>query len=589
MTGTRRPRQSLEELREAWLLGWPQALAAWSRYTQLLTPRWCLTKAEERHEGLTGSFAMIRLVDHAVVISLRQIAERQLEGFGPEIMAHEIGHHVFVPGDLTDQGRLLARTRHALGPKKHLAPFIANLYADLLINDRLQRSANLNLSGVYQALGAGLGDPLWALYMRIYELLWSKPRGTLTPPRSEPELDFDAQLGARLARAHARDWLEGAGRFACLCLPYLLEDDAVELRARLSPLMDTEDAGSGAEVDGLAEIDEDEEAGAIHPAVDPELNGLGEGEEAEETHRPGPAQKGPGGKKSVKRYRGPVEYGELMDALGVGATREEVTARYYEERARPHLIRFPTRLVRQATEPLPEGLEQWDVGSPLEEADWLESVLQSPTVIPGVTTVKRTHGESAGADPKREPVDLYIGIDCSGSMPNPAAQESIPVLAGAILALSALRAGARVKVVLSGEPGRSLSTASFSRDKREVMRVLTSYLGTGYAFGIHRLRESFEGRRPSDRPAHIIVITDSDIFSMLEQEGDGALGWDVAREALLAARGGGTYVLHRPGSHFDDEAARMQAEGWGVHRLADWEDLLTFARDFARRTYQERR
>ena len=59
------------------------------------------------------------------------------------------------------------------------------------------------------------------------------------------------------------------------------------------------------------------------------------------------------------------------------------------------------------------------------------------------------------------------------------------------MVLSALRAGARVKVVLSGEPGQSVSTEGFVRDPEICLRTLTNYLGTGYAFGIHRLAETF--------------------------------------------------------------------------------------------------
>ena len=77
-------------------------------------PRWCLTAEDERREQLSGSFAMIRLVDHAVVISLRQIQEQGLDEFALEILAHEIGHHVYTPADLTDAGRVFARIRAGL-------------------------------------------------------------------------------------------------------------------------------------------------------------------------------------------------------------------------------------------------------------------------------------------------------------------------------------------------------------------------------------------------------------------------------------------------------------------------------------------
>src|SRR6185436_9046457 len=87
--------KDLAALRTAWREKWPDALAAWSRYVQLSEPRWCMSEADERQEHLSGSFAMIRLVDHAIVIGLAQIQDRGLQDFAVEIMAHEIGHHVY--------------------------------------------------------------------------------------------------------------------------------------------------------------------------------------------------------------------------------------------------------------------------------------------------------------------------------------------------------------------------------------------------------------------------------------------------------------------------------------------------------------
>ena len=126
--------------------------------------------------------------------------------------------------DLTDNARVLARIRAGLPTHEESAPFIANLYTDLLINDRLQRSAGLNMAGVFQALAAPSQSHLWTFYMRVYEILWSMPRRTLAIGTVNSSVDLDAQLCARLIRSYARDWLEGAGRFAVLCLPYLHDD-----------------------------------------------------------------------------------------------------------------------------------------------------------------------------------------------------------------------------------------------------------------------------------------------------------------------------------------------------------------------------
>jgi hypothetical protein len=481
-----------------------------------------LTKAEEKEAELSGSFAMIRLVDHSVVISLRQVAELGLGGFAKEILAHEIGHHVYCPADLTDNARMLARMRVGLPTKEHCAPFISNLYSDLLINDRLQRSAGLDMSGVYVELGSDCRDRLWTLYMRIYELLWKLNRGQLARGKIDGRLNQDSQLGARLIRSYSKDWLDGAGRFAALCLPYLLEDEAARMQKLLAVWCDTRSAGNGAIPDGLTEIDDDELTGAIHPADDPELSGVEAPSESNDTSdsNRNPRQTA---NKTAKTYRQPIDYAEVLKAAGANIDPAEVTARYYRERAISHLIPFPVRMLPVATDPLPEGLDTWDVGSPLERIDWLETLLASPHVIPGVTTRERQFGTSPGMEPETIPVDLYLGIDCSGSMGNPAQHLSYPILAGAIIALSALRVGSRVKVVLSGEPGRTISTPGFERNAPTILKALTSYLGTGYSFGIHRLAETFNSAA-KPRPVHILVVSEQRYVFHVGFE-SGPCGW----------------------------------------------------------------
>jgi hypothetical protein len=560
-----------EALRDAWQERWGEALAAWSKLVRLEPPRWCITAEDEAREGLRDSFAQIRYADHAVILSARQLVEHDLAEFPCEIMGHEIGHHVYCPGDLADHGRMTARMRRALPGKEHCAPLVGNLYGDLLINDRLQRSAGLDMLGAWRVLARrGEGDRLWTLYMSIYEHLWSLPRGELSRTRTDARTDVDAQLGARVVRAYAKEWLRGAGRFAALLLPYL-EDSA---GAALGASMDLVGAQGGEVPHGLAAIDDDEDV-AVHPAFDPELSGVGDESEGKGRVRRG-------GRKSTGRYRELGDYGELLKAIGVGADARDVALRYYRERALPHLVRFLTRRAPRAVEPLPEGLDTWDTGAPLEQIDWVETIARSPVVIPGVTTVQRTWGDSPGHEPRRSPVDLYVGIDCSGSMPNPRLQTSYPALAGTIVSLSALRAGARVKVVLSGEPGQTFAMPDFRRDEREVLDVLTSYLGTGTGFGVHRLADTFDRRSPRDRPVHVLLLSDQDLFRLLDKDD----GWSVARRALASARGGGTVVLEMADGSMPEPVARLREDGWSVHYVPGWEALVGFAREFSRRAYE---
>lgn len=609
MTVAEASQRALKSLQQKWLKAWPQALADWSPFVQLREPIWCFSEADETRESLTASFAMIRLVDHSVVISLQQVLERGLMDFAVEILAHEIGHHVYCPADLNDNARMLARMRHGLPGCEAYAPMVANLYGDLLINDRLQRSCGRNMAGVYLALGkhAGNASPntsaghsgskLWSLYLRIYELLWSLPPRSLTPSVVDERINQDAVLGTRLVRSYAKDWLGGGGRFACLLLPYIVEE-AEAARQAAMVWCDALTAGAGGCPDGLVELDDDELSGAIHPAEDPELSGLDPlGEPSSEpAARIGKVASELSGRKSIKSsHRDPFEYAEILKASGVALSDRDIAVHYYRERALPHLIPFPARRQPLTSDPIPGGLDLWDPSGDIDQIDWIGTLTASPTVIPGVTTRERLIGSTPGAEPNRVPLDLYLGVDCSGSMHDPARTLSYPVLAGTIMALSALRAGARVKVVLSGEPGSSVSTDGFVRDRRQVLNTLLNYLGTGYAFGIHRLRETFLENAAIKRPVHVLVISDSDLFQILDESADGQTGWDVARQSASLCGGGATYVLQFPSyelpghkayqRQFGEQLERMRTDGWGVHLVDSMEELLTFARLFTRQNY----
>jgi hypothetical protein len=571
----------------AWQAAWEPALATWSRFTKLEEPRWLFTREEEKRAGLTDSFAMIRLSDHSIVISLRQVAAQHLDRFAQEILAHEIGHHVLAPADLADNARMLARLRSALPGLGQLAPFVGNLYTDLLINDHLARSAELDLAGLYKSLrGDESPGELWNLYMRIYEQLWSLERGTLSSEPLSSELITDAALGARLVRVYSRDWLEGASRFAALLYPYLAKEQKKADKG-FGSLLDASQAGAGEDIpDGMAEIEEAEISGSLHPRDDPELSGIDSPLEVVDGDTSANPQAGDtrrGGRK--RQYRGPAEYTELMKSTGVTAATDRLVMRYYKELARSHLIPFPSRRMPRASDPLPEGLDPWDAGEPIADVDWLESINRSPQVVPGVTTVQRSYGSTEGGDPEKLPLDLYLGIDCSGSMSNPAMQLSYPVLAGVVVALSALRAGAKTQACLSGEPGDHDQTDGFVRSETAILGLLTGYLGTGYAFGVGRLKESILDVPAFSRAVHLLIISDADWFYMLDQF---PRGWQIAEQALIKAGGGATAVLNLPyatGNPEQKAIKRLQAIGWQVALVSSEAELVDFARAFARDTY----
>lgn len=581
----------LDELEQRWLAAWPDALAAWSKFTRLRPPLLCRTRDQAKKEGLNDSFAMIRLTDQAVIVSLPEVQKCHVSELAVEILAHEIGHHVLAPANLTDHGRMIARMRRALPTLERHAAFIANLYTDLLINDRLQRSAELRMHEVYRAIGiTEAPSKLWRVYLRIYEVLWSLPRGTLCQAALEDRMEGDAWLGARLLRSYARDPLAGSGGFASLLLPYLAEDDhALDGHEKL---FDTRDAASGASPAGLTEGEG--EPAPLHPAQDPRLNDeLSATADEDAAPREARERALPSG-----QTRQPFEYGELLRAMGLVISDHEVAIRYYRERAVPHLVPFPRRRLPTSQDPLPEGLDPWDFGHPLDAVDWLQSVLTSPRIVPGLTTVQRAWGTAEGQAPRTEPLDLDLYVDSSGSMANPQQLISYPALAGAIICISALRAGARVQATLWSGTRQFHTTAGFVRDEQRLLGVLTGYFGGATAFPIHVLRDTFSARPLTARPAHVLVISDDGVSTAFDKDEQGSSGWDVTRLALERARGGATFVLnlradwqtfqssYKPANDAYVAIRRARDElGIDVQTVGNWDELVAFARAFAKKRY----
>src|SRR5262249_6794629 len=151
-------------------------------------------------------------------------------------------------------------------------------------------------------------------------------------------------------------------------------------RQAVPPWLDTAATSVGDRIpDGLTE-DEVEVGEVVHPAYDPRITGDGSALDDEEgTSRTskgtGRAIRGDGRPDRRKVVRGPEEWLDLLRAVGVQRDPKELLWRYYRELAMPHIIPFPTQRIERAGDPLPEGLEPWEPGSPLERIAWFETLV----------------------------------------------------------------------------------------------------------------------------------------------------------------------------------------------------------------------
>ncbi len=561
------PDKYMSEVKAKWLDAWNDAVSLWSPYVQIRHPLLCESSKDAVIEGLSTSFAMIRLTDYSAVINLEEVIALGLEEFPLEIMAHEAGHHIYCPADLTDLGRMIGRIRSAIPGYEQHAPMIGNLFGDLLINDRLFREHGLRMEKVYEKVKGGGSDRLWTFYMRTYELLWALPSGTLTTGEIETETEGDAILASRVVRNFAREWIRGSGEFASICYRYLLESG--EPMSSADKWLDAMEPGDGKTIpSGLTEVDGDDGGAGSLP-----------GELKENTGKPGDGKEVGTGSS----YREPFEYGQILRAMGIDLSDREIAARYYRERAIPYLIRFPSVEMPESEEPLPEGVKEWEAGSPFEELSLFDSLLRSPVMIPGYTTVERVTGTSKGMEPAGEPVDLDIYIDSSGSMPDPAVNTSYLTLAGAVICLSALRSGSRVQATLWSGTNEFIKTDGFVRNENEIMGILTGFFGGATAFPIHVMRDTYSGRKPGARRVHILVISDDGVTTMFDNDEKGNSGRGIAADALKKCGGGGTFALNIYSMNSElDEAAKM---GWSIYPVTDWEGLMKFSRDFVKKHY----
>lgn len=615
------PRPDLGAVRRQWQAAWPEALAAWGRFTRLGAPT--LHGPGGAPEGV-GSFAWFSTTRVSVHVDLAEVVALGIEDHAVAVLAHEVGHHVLSPGDLTTSALLVARTRAGLVDQDDLAPLTANLWSDLLVNDRLQRRAGVDLAGLWRALGPGTSTVMQTV-LRANEILWGLPRGDLTAA-DVPTAEREATLVARLVRAYADDPVGGAAGFAALLRTLLAAEAGTgatardprrgarpepgdretrrrHLQRRRSTLRDVvcgQDEAAGTTPGGLA-TDPRAVAPVRHPALDPRVVGdLGLDPDAEEPdadaqHGPGaegaPAHDAPG------QTLAPADYDATLRLLGLTTDAAASARRWYREHAAPLLVPFPVREHARATEPLLGAHEQWDVGDELGEVDWTGTLLRSPVVVPGFTTVRRSVDEDAGDEPDRVPVDLDLYLDSSGSMPDPTRRVAPIALAGAVLALSALRAGARVQATTWSGPQQIAGTDGFVRDEDRVLDAVVAHFGGSTSFPVPLLERTHLGDPATGapptrtRPCHVAVISDDGVVSMFDDVV--RVRWGARRDtelvaphegtaarAVAAAGGGGTLVLD--GAQRVADAVRDYAVGYRVHAVQTQDDLVAFARAFAR-------
>jgi hypothetical protein len=489
VTGERAPAQAPAEVLAAFETCWPKAKARWAPFLLLRPPV---------HETHDLELARIDLRTREVAVNGKTVLDQRLVDCMEAILAHEVGHHVRYPGTLVVSARLQLLERQLIPIPGYN---FANLFTDLLINaelaevDPLLREALARVYRSFQPRQDWGRDPSFLFYMTIYEELWRLEPGTLLGPLHEtamaqrfPDYRADAhvlaqdifRLGPNIytqflyflavmtrylripkgnKKAHNGDPLRcGHGDpspedWADALTPTLAEREAIE-RARAEGWIRHEDA------DRLSDRE----------ALDRRVAAL------------------------------PGQGGHVAEQV------PEIMAAYYRRLAEQHLVRPPPRLVLGEAI-VPTTLEEWDVGDPMSEIDWLSTLRLRGEKLGGISPLRRERvAEYEGADVPWGQRKVEIYLDVSGSMPDPRKTVNAMTLAALVLAVGAIRSGGSVRALLYS--GAHVRLWEWCRSEIEVSRFLMHYIGGGTVFPFDVLDESVK-ESATACPVRVI-ITDQD-------------------------------------------------------------------------------
>ncbi len=463
---------------------WLAALAVWGVNIHLTRPmRW--KSAEDRpNEPL----AYIDMGDRQIVVNFEYLSKIQAMPSLAAVLAHEIGHHIRFPHTLGFAASLECLQRRLL---PWYGPSLTNLFFDLQVNEVVGRTMAEDLCRVYRGfVGNSDGlDPLFTVYLAVYEELWCLEADDLIGAGAPPGID--AQFPAW--RASARVF---AQTFYSLVDPY---QQFVYFCSVFQRFLGTDPASAchGPMSSDAALPDVDDYAGAIRGNPQAE-RALRRAVEAGWIDDPG----GP-----------PTDAMSAVARVTAGRPgtaqvqfRRALTERIYRQRVDEHLFTIPPDF--EGKEPdsyLPSTTEDWSWGESVNRIDWTASVLASGDLA-AVMPLQRAL-LPADPDPRGAGVpSIEIYLDTSGSMPDPQQAINALTLAAHVLATAAIRQGGLVRAVVysSGTP----MVSEWFRDETTARDFLLNYSGGGTDFPFKHLVASVDERPEAVR----VVITDSDFL-----------------------------------------------------------------------------
>ena len=206
------------------------------------------------------------------------------------------------------------------------------------------------------------------------------------------------------------------------------------------------------------------------------------------------------------------EFGSPADQAGIlidgsplatwyrGLARNLIEIKIYEEKPGGQLPVYP---------------DIWRIGDPIEELDVVQTLLNSPVIIPNITTRKWVFKEGPGYMVEKQIPDLLIVLDSSGSMMwNYTAKTDAgrgPYHTALVASFAALHYAASkgVKFSIINFSGRA-DVCPWTSDYHKAEQILLRYQGSGTILPIKAIASQCE---KGERKALVFIITDFGIYN----------------------------------------------------------------------------
>jgi hypothetical protein len=524
------------------------AKARWAPYLQLRPP------SLDAAEGV----AHIDLSSRQIKVNAAFLERNGLEDCLEALLAHEIGHHVRWPGTLGVQARLRLLERPLLPLPNYSA---VNLYTDLLINRHLGAHYATQFARIYRAEPKDWSpDPAFLFYLTLYEVSWGLPPGDLCGPgyatfaAAYPDARADAELFVEDAPGVAGNVYLGFLYFVSVLSRYVKPP-----KLKTPEQRDVMGCGCGepspddwgdALTQGAAEKRAIEAARARGWITDKQRDAL-----------LGPLD---------DRVRG-------LPGVGTGDANElpAIMAAHYRKLAERYALRPPSvRALGDAV--VPATLEEWELGDPVRDIDWLATLSRRGEQLGVATPLRRERiADIEGRELPMPLPKLEIYLDVSGSMPDPRLSVNTLTLAAQILTLGAVRAGGAVRALVYSY-GHTAAW-EWCRSEREMSRFLMHYIGGGTRFPFDVLAESVQSCG-AEQPVRV-VISDHDFdTNHADDDKAGALADAAARSRPLVL------LLHNSARH-----GVYRALGARVVPVDTMDDYPRMAAGLSRALFAERR